>query len=165
MTAPTLSWPPAADEPRLATIESFALIARTAPAVFEFVTNASLWHHWHPATASVRAAPPRPLRLGEQVIESVRAGSRRFEAAWTVLACEPPVLWVIATDTPQGDARIVYELRENGELTRFFRTLSYRSRRWPWTLLDRNLTRSMLTKQSEHALRNLKKVMEGSPPP
>ncbi len=162
MSTPTLRWPPAVDEPQLATIESFVLIGRPASAVFEFVTNASLWHHWHPATVSVRAAPPRPLAQNEQVTESIRAGSRRFEATWSVLACEPPTLWVIATDTTLGDARIVYELRADGTaLTRFFRTLSYRSRRWPWTLFDRNLTRSVLMKQSELALQNLKKVMEG----
>jgi uncharacterized protein YndB with AHSA1/START domain len=162
MSTPTLHWPPAADEPRLATIESFALIGRPAAAVFEFVTNASLWHHWHPATASVRATPPRPLVRGEQVTESIRAGSRRFDATWTVLACEPPALWVIATDSPQGSARIVYELRADGEaLTRFFRTLAYRSLRFPWTLFDYNLTRSVLTRQSERALANLKRVLEG----
>ena len=53
MTAPTtaLARRPR-DEPRLVTIESFVLIGRPAQAVFEFVTNASLWHYWHPATAS-----------------------------------------------------------------------------------------------------------------
>ena len=162
MTAPTLRWPPAGDEPRLVTIESFVLLRRPAQAVFEFVTNASLWHYWHPATASVTATPPRPLAMGEQVTESIRAGRRRFQATWTVLACEPTALWVIATDTLQGDARIVYELRGDGDaLTRFFRTLSFRSHGWPWTMFDGNVTRMVLTKQSERALVNLKRVLEG----
>ena len=75
---------------RLATIESFVLIGRPAAAVFEFVTNASLWSHWHPATVSVLAAP-RPLTVGEQMTETIRAGRRRFTATWTVLACEAAV--------------------------------------------------------------------------
>ncbi|HQR20540.1 MAG TPA: SRPBCC family protein [Burkholderiaceae bacterium] len=157
---PALPWPPPTGE-RLATIESFVLIGRPIGAVFDFVTNASLWSHWHPATESV-VAPPRPLKAGEQALESIRAGKRKFSATWTVLACEPPTLWAIAASPPEGDARIVYELRSDGEaLTRFFRTLAYRSRRWPWTLLDANLTRSMLTRQSERALANLKRVLEG----
>ena len=161
MNPPTLRWPPAADEPRPVTIESFVLIGRPADKVFEFVTNASLWTHWHPATESV-VAPPRPLKPGEQMMESIRAGRRRFSATWTVLACEPPALWVIASSPPEGDARIVYELRADGDaLTRFFRTLSYRARRWPWTMFDANLTRSVLTRQSERALANLKRVLEG----
>lgn len=159
-TPPALAWPPVHGE-RLVTIESFALIGRPADTVFEFVTNASLWKHWHPATESVVAAP-RSLRTGEPILESIRAGRRRFSATWTVLACEPPALWVIAASPPEGDARIVYELRADGtELTRFFRTLAYRSRRWPWTLFDANLTRAALTRQSERALANLKRVLQG----
>ncbi len=161
MTAPTLRWPPAANEPRLATIESFVLIGRPVQVVFEFVTNASLWHFWHPVTASVSATPSRPLGIGEQVTESIRAGRRSFAATWTVLACERPLLWVIATDTPRGDARIVYELRDDGTLTRFFRTLAYRSHRWPWTMFDHNVTRMALRKRSENALANLKRALEG----
>ena len=158
--APALGWPPT-DGERLVAIESFVLIGRPAAEVFDFVTNASLWHHWHPATESVTAAP-RPLQQGDQATEAIRAGRRRFSATWTVLACEPPALWVISASPPGGDARIVYELRsDSGELTRFFRTLAYRSRRWPWTMFDRNLTRSVLTKQSELALANLKRVLEG----
>ena len=165
MTAPNLRWPPASDEPRLVAIESFVLIRRPAGAVFEFVTNASLWHYWHPATASVSDTPPRPLVAGDQVTESIRAGGRRFSARWTVLACEPPALWVIATATAQGESRIVYELRsDHGDLTRFFRTLAYRSRNWPWTMFDHNLTRSVLLRQSERALANLKRVLEGGVP-
>ena len=87
---------------------------------------------------------------------------RRFSATWTVLACEPPALWVIATSPPQGDARIVYELRGDGDaLTRFFRTLSYRSRRWPWTMFDAQPDALDAAKQSERALANLKHVLEG----
>jgi Polyketide cyclase / dehydrase and lipid transport len=165
MTSPLLCWPPAANEPPLVAIESFALIGRPAEAVFEFVTNASLWYHWHPATAAVTATASRPLRQGEQATESIRAGRRIFSATWTVLACDPAALWVIASSPPQGDARIVYELRSDGAaLTRFFRTLAYRSRHWPWTMFDGNLTRSALTKQSDRALANLKRVLESGVP-
>jgi hypothetical protein len=157
---PALTWPPASGE-RLVTIDSFVLIGRPIEAVFDFASTAALWGNWHPATAAV-AAPLRPLRTGECAVESVRAGRRRFSATWTVLACEPPVLWVIAASPPEGDARIVYELRSDGpHLTRFFRTLDYRSRRWPWSFFDANVTRSVLRQQSERALGNLKRVLEG----
>jgi len=159
MDHPTLRWPPAEDEPRLATIDSFVLIHRPAAAVFEFATNTALWHYWHPATVAV-LAPSRPLQAGEQAVETIRVGRRRFDASWNVLACETPLLWVIATTTALGDARIVYELRDEGAMTRFFRTLAYRSRRWPWTWIDASVTRSRLLKQSDKALANLKRVME-----
>jgi len=157
-----LRWPPAADEPKLTTVDSFELIRRPAADVFEFATNASLWSHWHPATDAVSNTPLRPLGAGEQVTETIRFAGRSFPATWTVLACEPPALWVIATSTPRGDARIVYELRaDSPTLTRFFRTLAYRSARWPWTMLDASLIRRALGRQSDHAVANLKRVLEG----
>jgi hypothetical protein len=157
-----LGWPPGADEVGVVTIESGVLIGRPIDAVFNFATNASLWTAWHPATAAVTDTPRRPLDAGERVTEAIRAGGRRFRATWTVLACEAPNLWVIATRTAQGDARIVYELRADGAggPTRFFRTLAYRSHRWPWRALDRSVTRWALERQSHQALDNLKRVLE-----
>ena len=156
----TLRWPPAVDEPLLVKIETGIVIARPADVVFAFATNASLWHHWHPATEAVSGVQNRPLVVGDTVTESIRAGGRHFLATWTVLACEAPTLWVIATCTDEGDARIVYEVRSEGALSRFIRTLQCRSRRWPWSALDGNLTRWVLARQSARALINLKRVLE-----
>ena len=50
-----LQWPPTADEPQLTAIDSFVLIQRPAATVFGFVTNAALWHYWHPATVAALA--------------------------------------------------------------------------------------------------------------
>jgi hypothetical protein len=158
---PILRWPPAADEPPLVRIETGTLIARPAEAAFSFATHAALWHHWHPATARVSNVADRPLVTGDTVTESIRAGIRSFSAVWTVLACDAPTLWVIATRTAEGDARIVYEIAPEGRLCRFQRTLDYRSRRWPWRAFDSNLTRWTLDRQSQRALANLRRVLEG----
>jgi hypothetical protein len=159
---PRLQWPPEPGEPALVTIETAVLIKRPPGAVFSFATNAALWPSWHPATASVSATPRRPLAHGETVTESIRTGLSRFAATWTVVACEPPTLWVIATATRAGDARIVYRLfaDDSAGPTRFVRTLAYRSRRWPWSALDSNLVRRVLERQSDRALGNLKRVLE-----
>ena len=143
-----LRWPPVPGEPELVTVETQVRIERPVDAVFDFATDASLWYRWHPATRAVSNTVPRPLRVGEQVTESIRAGGRSFDATWTVLACKPPRLWVIATATGQGDSRIIYELAPEGGGTRFKRRLAYRSRGWPWSAFDRNLTRWVLTRQS-----------------
>lgn len=161
MAEPILRWPPAADEPALVRIETGTLIRKPAEATFAFATRAALWHHWHPATAAVSNVADRPLVKGDTVTEAIRAGSLRFSATWTVLACETPSLWVIATRTDEGDARIVYEVAPEGNFCRFQRTLEYRSRRWPWTMFDSNLTRGVLERQSQRALENLKRVLEG----
>jgi hypothetical protein len=158
---PLLAWPPAPDEPALVTIDSAALIRRPIGAVFNFATNASLWTSWHPATAAVTATPRRPLMQGETVRETIRVGAFRFDTTWTVLASEPPSRWVIATAARNGDARIVYELFADDAdgPTRFVRSLAYRSR-WPWSALDRTLTRRLLERQSDRAIENLKRVLE-----
>jgi uncharacterized protein YndB with AHSA1/START domain len=159
--SPELRWPPAADEPALVRIETGTLIKRPAEKAFAFATNAALWGKWHPATAGVSNVANRPLVTGDTVTEAIRAGPRSFSATWTVLVCEAPALWVIATRTDEGDSRIVYELADEGNFCRFQRTLEYRSRRWPRTMLDTNLTRWTLERQSQRALENLKRVLEG----
>jgi len=163
MNATEFDWPPqpaSGDAPPC--IETAIVIARAPARVFEFVTTAARWHEWHPATVAVREAPDRPLTTGETMVETIAALGRRFYARWTVRACEPPRLWVIATTSADGDARVVYRLSPHEDGTRFERRLEYRSHRWPWCLLDGNLTRWALGRQSARALSNLKRVLEAT---
>lgn len=138
-------------------------VAVGAERLYDYVTTPALWHTWHPATASVRDVPLRPLVTGETMIERIAAVGRSFDARWVVLACERPRLWVIATATDNGDARIVYRVAPAGAGCRFHRTLDFRSRRWPWRALDRTLARWMLARQSARALANLARVLEAAP--
>ena len=168
-SSPTLmSWPPAQadDTLRLLKIETEVVVNAPCAAVHAYATNAARWCQWHPATRAVESAPDRPLRLGETVREHIRAGGRRFSATWTVIGIDAPRLWVIATDTPQGLARISYRLTaETGPggtaATRFHRTLEFRSKAWPLRQLDALVQRWVLAPQSRRALDNLKRVVEG----
>jgi hypothetical protein len=156
----SVGWPPSTDEPDLVTITTAIEIEKPVEVVFGFATHAAQWHRWHPATASVSNVADRPLIVGDQVTESIRAGARSFDATWTVVACEAPNLWVISTRTEQGLARIAYRLAERGAGCQFGRTLEYRSLRWPWRALDSSITRLVLARQSATALANLKRVVE-----
>jgi hypothetical protein len=110
----------------------------------------------------VKDAPDHPLTVGEGVTETIAVAGRRAEARWTVLECERPALWVIATDNDSGAARIVYRLtRDNGGCS-FQRTLEFRSKFWPWRALDKNLLTWVLIRQSAKALANLKRVLEAN---
>jgi uncharacterized protein YndB with AHSA1/START domain len=163
MDATEFGWPPqAVANTALPRVETEIGIACPPERVFDYVTTPALWHTWHPATASVRDVPERPLTTGETMVESIAALGRRFDARWTVLACERPRLWVIATSTGNGDARIVYRIAPSADGCRFHRTLDYRSRRWPYRLLDANVARWLLGRQSARALSNLKQVLERS---
>jgi uncharacterized protein YndB with AHSA1/START domain len=123
--------------------------------VFDFVTNASQWKRWHPATHAVRGVPERPLVRGETMVEHIKAAHRSFEATWTVTACEPGALWRIETGTPYGASILTYRLAPAAEGTFFERTCDFRSE-GAWRRLDGNLTRWMLARQAARALANLR---------
>jgi hypothetical protein len=161
---PLLTWPASALEARsdITRIETGVLLRCPIGFAFAFTTTPAMWNSWHPATAAVRDAPHRALALGESVVETIRAGGRRFDATWTVLASEPDSLWVIGTRTARGDARIIYRLTENPGGCHFHRTLDYCSRGLPWRWLDGNLTRYLLGQQSHRAMDRLKTVLERS---
>ena len=162
---PSLGWPPDTDEAALGLrkIETAVRIDASMPTVHGYATDASRWHEWHPATRTVRDVPPRPLGLGETIVEHIAAGGRRFTTTWAVVAVDVPHLWVIATDAREGSARIVYRLEPDGAATRFRRTLQFRSG-WRWMRwLDPLIARWILAPQSRRALDNLRRVIEASP--
>lgn len=141
-------------------IETGVPIRRPTDLVFDYVTAPVRWHTWHPATARVRDVPDRPLVTGETVVESIVVAWRRADVCWTVLACERPRLWVIATDNDDGAARIIYRVAPAETGCNFCRVLEYCSKRWPWRLLDANFSAWVLDRQSTRALANLKRVLE-----
>ena len=135
-------------------------INRPQHEVFDYVTTPALWRTWHPATVEVRDVPNRPLVTGETMLELIAVAGRRDQALWTVTACLPPRSWEIATDTRNGAAHITYTIMPTNGGCRFHRTLEFRSKRWPWRMLDSTFTRWILVHQSAQALRNIKAVLE-----
>lgn len=132
--------------------------------LFALVTNARQWPRWHPATASVRDTPDRPLIQGESVVESIRAAGRSFDARWVVVECDAPRRWVIATDSPRGCAQIEYSLTADHAGTCFTRRLRWRSHTALWAWCDRWLTRWILARQSRQALMNLAALFQTREP-
>lgn len=145
-------------------VENRIDIDRSAQEVFNYVTTAALWRTWHPATAEVRNVPNRPLTTGETILEFIAVAGRHDQAVWTVVSSEPPRRWEIVTDTQNGAAHITYLVIPKDHGCCFQRTLQFRSKRFPWRLLDSTLTRWILMNQSARALRNLKIALERSHP-
>lgn len=141
-------------------IETEIEISRPPRQVFDYASTPALWHTWHPATVEVRNVPNRPLTTGETMLEVIAVAGRRDQALWTVTASTPPQLWEIATDTPNGIAHIAYRITPTSSGCRFHRTLAFRSKRWPWRMLDSTLMRWILERQSTRALLQLKQVLE-----
>ena len=159
MQSPTLSLAAIERAQDRHTIATGTVIDVPCAVVYEFVTNPHQWGSWHPATAAVRAAPHRPLRVGESVVESIRAAGRRFEAHWVVQVAQEPRWWRIETETSRGCARIDYELDATSTGCFFRRTLQYRTA-GAWRVLDGTVTRWLLERQSRQALRRLRALLE-----
>ena len=68
-------------------------LGRPQQEVFDYVTNPTLWHTWHPATVEVRHAPKRPLTTGETALEYIEVYGRRDQVLWTVVSCVAPEHW------------------------------------------------------------------------
>jgi len=128
--------------------------------VFDYVTTATLWHTWHPATTEVRHAPARPLNMGETALEYIEVYGRRDQVLWTVVSCVAPEHWGIAADAQTGTASISYRFTTNGRGCYFHRTLRFRSKSLLWRLFDATLVRLLLERQSARALRKLKHILE-----
>lgn len=167
--SPTLRWPPTPDDEArlgLVTLVHRVEIDVLPEIAWRYACNASRWVEWHPATRQVDPLPDRPLGVGEAVVEHITAGGKKFAARWQVLAAEPGRLWVIATDTPGGIARIVYRLAPLGTAAcRFERTLSARTRSPLTHWLDRWTLPRHLGPQSTEALAALKHRLEAANAP
>ncbi len=129
--------------------------------LFNYVTTPALWHTWHPATAKVTQVSNRPLTTGETMHERIHTPLQDFDAVWTVDDCVPHERWVIVTSTPQGNARITYDIVSKGDACHFTRTLQYTIGARNWRSRLGPLVAFMLKRQSRTALRNLQRVVAG----
>ncbi|MGB8339698.1 MAG: SRPBCC family protein [Burkholderiales bacterium] len=143
-------------------------IQATPSEVFQFVTVAANWKLWHPATISVSGDVHRSAMPGETIVEKIRVGWYRGQARWTVRQWRTPSTahegrWVIEGRADNGGtARIVYVLASEKGGTRFTRALTYSTPNRFYAWLDRLFMRRLLVRQSERALRQLKRVMESA---
>lgn len=159
--ASLLNWPPVRITPAPATVDTSIVIKAPADKVYKFVTNASLWHSWHPATSKVSDVPARPLIMGDTVLENIHAVGINFQALWTVIACERDKLWAISTQSDMGYSRLVYHVTPvDDQHVQFRRVCEYRSSHWLLRILDYNFSHWSLTRQAKEALNNLKRIME-----
>lgn len=128
--------------------------------VFDFVTRPTQWHRWHPATKEVTNAPDRPLVTGDTMCEHIQVVGQHFDAVWKVFSCAPHTHWVIATVADHGDSKITYDCKAVEGGCQFTRQLQYRSKNWFMRLLDGNLIKWAINRQSATALANLTKLLE-----
>ena len=141
--------------------------------LFDFVTTPSNWVGTHPATKGVRGNTASPKGLGERWFELVEPpGGRRFEAEWSVVKADPPMLWQIRADKLAGlpaAATITYMIDERvGEGLANARRGSHFRRDMVFSLPDdfqvSDSLRATLTSRETHDLylKAVKERLEGT---
>ncbi len=138
-------------------------IERPIDEVFDFLTTASNWPRWHPATVSVSGAVDHPALKGEVIVERVKHGPIRDTFEWEVVERTAPRLWAIRAASRRfgQKVKIVYRLSEEGRGTRWEREMRFYFPRW-LAPLDRLLVARDLRRNSETAVRRLKELMEAT---
>jgi uncharacterized protein YndB with AHSA1/START domain len=136
-------------------------IKRPAEEVFDFVTTASNWPKWHPATVSVSGAVSLPAQEGETIAEKVKYGIARDTFPWEVMECQPPQRWVIraASNRHRQRVKIAYTLTPENGGTRWEREMRFYFPK-AFAPLDRLLIGRLLKRNSQTAVRQLKELME-----
>ncbi len=143
-------------------VVSAANIARAPADVFAFVTTPGNWPQWHPSSLRVTGAVDHPLGVGESCVEEYVVAGRRGSCTWTVMECDPPRRWTIASSsaTGGGSATIAYALSPAGDGTRFARSMTYEMPNALYRLLDALFLRARIVAESDEAVRRLKAVLE-----
>lgn len=132
------------------------VIAATADAVFDYVTNPRTWPQWI-ASSHELVCDDRPMRYGDTFHEYWSTRSGPVELDWLVIACDAPRLWNGLTGAPfTGPIIVEYRCDDVPGGVRFTRTLRNPARPKPPTpdMLAR------IDAEAEAALANIKHNVE-----
>ena len=132
------------------------VVAASAEAVFDYVTNPKTWPQWI-ASSHELVCDDRPMRYGDTFHEYWSTRSGPVELDWLVIACDAPRLWNGLTGAPfTGPIIVEYRCDDVPGGVRFTRTLRNPARPKPPTpdMLAR------IDAEAEAALANIKHNVE-----
>lgn len=136
-------------------------VDRPMEEVFDFITTASKWTQWHPATVSVSGDVDHPALEGETIVEVVRFGLARDRFEWKVEEREAPYRWVIRAQSERHrqKVKIAYTLKSEDGGTSWEREMTFYL---PGSFkhLNKLFINRTLTRNSRKAVRQLKELME-----
>jgi uncharacterized protein YndB with AHSA1/START domain len=143
-------------------IYTTAHIRRSPETVFDFVTTAGNWPHWHPSSLGVSGAIDHSGQPGEQITEKFLVAGRTGEVVWTVKEREAPRRWVIegVIVGRQAGGTIAYTLTPRDGGTFFEREFVYPLPNLLFALLEMLFIRRRVEAESAEALRRLKERLE-----
>lgn len=135
-------------------------IAKPAAEVLAYAASASLWPEWHPSSLRVQG-PTGPLVGGARFEEDIRAGGRAGHLVWDVVEYTEGRRWIArASGTSGVSLTLRYDVSDEGEGTRFVRTLEYGLDGLLMRVANALVLRGRIDRESEASLRALKRVVE-----
>jgi uncharacterized protein YndB with AHSA1/START domain len=132
------------------------VIAATAEAVFDYVTNPKSWPQWLPSSHDIDCED-RPMRFGDTFHERWSTRSGPVSLDWLVIACDRPYLWIGLTHmSVTGPIVVQYVCDEVDGGTKFTRTVRNPAR-------PKAPTAEMIARidaEAELGLANIKRIVE-----
>ena len=123
-------------------------------AVFDLITTARLWPHWHPATKAVGVVVERPYGLDDLIHERGRIGDQDFNTTWKVVEHVRPSKVVLQSQ--KAETRITYTFTPANATTIFTRRLEYQAENFASVKELEKVMRD----QSERGIHRLKALVE-----
>ena len=122
--------------------------------VYDYVSEPSRWHEWHPVSLGADSSSATPLGVGDHFKEQIRLYGQEIEMDYEVVTARPPYEFKTAFTSSLIDGTIHYQLEEVDGGTRFTRTLNYSIDKYIASLKDG------MQEVSGVALNNLKAKLE-----
>jgi hypothetical protein len=144
----------------IGSVHSSVVIRRSIEAVFEYLVNPSSWPMWHSGSLGVSAPAGRPVRVGDEIIETFIAPGGWSRVAWHVQRLDRPYLFVVSGLIDRRVGTMHYALRETRGDTTVDRTFTYTVPTWWLATLDRFFLSRHLERASSRAMRRLQGILE-----
>lgn len=136
------------------------LIHKPIATVFEYATTPGNWPQYHPNSLGVSGVTDRSVLVGDVTREHAILMGRAGEGDWRVVGRDAPhmVMWTISN--PGFKASLLYAFERKPSGTQFTRILSYDTPDLPEATKAK--FEQFMSDESEKAVQNLKKVLEGA---
>jgi carbon monoxide dehydrogenase subunit G len=148
-------------------VERSIEIAVPPERVYDLVMNPRRLGDWVTIHAGLKQAPSGELRIGSELIQSLKLAGRRFDVHWEVVQAEKPkrVVWE-GKGPVHSRAKVVYDLDPDGDGKTCFSYMNeYHMPGGPLGRIAAGVLRHTAERESERTLEGLKRIMEAQNEP
>lgn len=136
-------------------------VAAPAEDIYAVVTDAGRLGDWVTIHEDLLDAPDGTLRKGSELTQCLKLAGRRFKVRWKVVENDRPsrVVWE-GRGPVRSKARVVYEMSENDDGTRFSYTNEFDLPGGPLGRMAGPVVRRVTVGELESSLQNLRRMVE-----